>query len=96
MSSTSTEAIPNFGYAGRIVGQWRGSRHIRAFYKNGGFSLDPRPGDEPIGKWRVEGDKIITQYGDGSSEVIERIVEFTTSIMTVESNGKRYSFKRLK
>jgi hypothetical protein len=96
MSSTSTEAIPNFGYARRIVGQWQGTRHICAFYKNGGFALDPQPGDEPIGKWRVEGDKIITQYGDGSSEVIERIVEFTTGIMIVESNGKRYSFKRLK
>jgi uncharacterized protein YecT (DUF1311 family) len=96
LSSTSRAAIPNVNYATRIIGQWQGSRHIRAFYEHGGFALDPEPGDEPLGKWRVEGDKIMTRYGDGSSEVVERIVEFRPDFMIVESNGQSYSYKRVK
>jgi hypothetical protein len=82
--------------AGRqIVGQWRGLHHVRAFYADGSFFIDPEPEGRPVGKWRIKGKLLIIQLPGKTTERVEQILRLTRSEMEVTANGKRYSYKRI-
>jgi hypothetical protein len=49
---------PESDYSQRIIGEWQGARHIRAFYPDGTFNLDPYPGKPPLGRWTISEDRL--------------------------------------
>jgi hypothetical protein len=41
--------------AQRLIGEWEGVVHTRAFYEGGAFALDPQAGEKPNGTWELKG-----------------------------------------
>jgi hypothetical protein len=79
----------------KLVGEWRGRRHIRAYYADGSFTLDPQPGGKPLGTWKLKGRQLITQFTEGSAPMSERIVKITDTEMIDIYDGTRYTYKRV-
>jgi hypothetical protein len=93
---------PESDYSQRIIGEWQGARHIRAFYPDGTFNLDPYPGKPPLGR-TISQDRLTiiftTDFGDDSNREVDRIVKLTKSDLVIEviserkDRGARYSYK---
>jgi hypothetical protein len=79
----------------QIVGEWEGPRHIRVFYADGGFSLDPQPGDKPMGKWKINGNQPQTQFHEEPAPMRERIAKITDTEMITIYRGRRSTYKRV-
>lgn len=79
----------------QIVGQWQGLHHVRAFYADGSFFIDPEPEGRPVGKWRIKGKLLIIQLPGGTTERVEQILKLTRSEMEVSADGRRYAYKRI-
>lgn len=97
---------PNSDYSQRIVGEWQGTRHIQAFYRDGTFNLDPYPGKPPLGRWAISEDRLTiiftSDFGDDPDPEVDRIVKLTKSDLVIEvvskrkDRGARYSYKRVR
>jgi hypothetical protein len=94
-------------YSQRIIGEWQGARHIRAFYPDGTFNLDPYPGKPPLGRWTISGDRLTiiftTTFGDDPNPEVDRIVKLTKNDLVIEvlsanrkDRGARYPYKRVR
>jgi hypothetical protein len=49
---------PESDYSQRIISEWQGVRHIRAFYPDGTFNLDTSPSKPPLGRWTISEDRL--------------------------------------
>ncbi len=78
----------------RLIGEWEGDVHTRAFYAGGAFALDPQPGEKPTGTWELKGDQLVTQSADEASPLIQRIVKITKSEMIIATAGEFYRYTR--
>ena len=83
------------GLAQKLIGEWEGPRHIRAYYADGSFTLDPQPGQKPLGTWKLEGRKLITQFAEEPTPMIEHIVKITDTEMVSVYDSTRYTYKRV-
>jgi hypothetical protein len=97
---------PESDYSQRIIGEWQGARHIRAFYPNGTFNLDRYPGKPPLGRWTISEDRLTiiftNDFGDEPNPEVDRIVKLTESDLVIEvvsdrkDRGARYAYKRVR
>jgi hypothetical protein len=78
-----------------IVGQWRGLHHVRAFYADGSFFIDPEPEGRPVGKWKVRGNLLIILLPGEKIERVEQIIKLTSTEMVVTAGGTRCSYRRI-
>lgn len=81
--------------ADRIIGQWRGLHHVRAFYADGSFFIDPEPEGRPVGKWSIRGNLLAIRLPGETTERIEQIVKLTSTEMIVTADRRRYVYKRI-
>jgi hypothetical protein len=79
----------------RLIGEWEGAVHTRAFYAGGAFALDPQAAEKPNGTWELKGDQLITHSADEPSPIIERIVKITKTEMITTSDGEFYRYTRI-
>ena len=94
--SAAIAKTPDSDYSQRILGEWAGPRHIRAFYADGSFTLDPQPGVPPLGRWNIRGDRLIITFRDDPKPEVNRIIKITDAEMIIEAFGARYTYKRVK
>jgi len=105
-ASVINAKAPESDYSQRINGEWQGVRHIRAFYPDGTFNLDPYPGKCPLGRWTISKDRLtiifITDFGEDPNPEVDRIVKLTETDLVIEvvserkDRGARYSYKRVR
>jgi hypothetical protein len=81
--------------AGKLVGEWQGSRHIEAYYVDGSFTLDPILGDKPHGTWKLDGHRLTTQLDDADKPMVVRIEKISDTEMITIYNGRRFAHKRV-
>jgi hypothetical protein len=81
--------------AHKLVGEWQGPRHIRVYYADGSFTLDPQPGAKPLGTWKLEGRMLITQFAEDPKPMVEQIVKVTDTEIVSIYDGTRYTYKRV-
>jgi hypothetical protein len=79
----------------KLVGEWEGRVHIRAYYADGSFTLDPAQDEKPLGTWKVRGDQLMMQLPDEPTPMIERLVKITDTEMVTTNEGTRYTYKRV-
>ena len=65
--------------AKKIVGQWQEEGHIRVFYGDGSYFVDPEPEGRPLGKWSVHNKVLFINWPPGAvrptREPIAKITE---------------------
>jgi hypothetical protein len=80
----------------KIVGQWERRGHVRAFYGDGAFFIDPEPETRPVGKWAIRGGELLIWWPPGKKvPTRERILQITKSKLVTEGRDGRRSFRRI-
>src|ERR1700719_2387709 len=60
------EGVTDAEITKQIVGQWREGGHIRVFYGDGSYFLDPEPEGRPLGKWSVHNKVLYIKWPAGA------------------------------
>jgi hypothetical protein len=65
-SSIAEDRSRDLILAQKLVGQWERAGHVRVFYGDGDFFIDPEPETRPVGKWAVRGGGAVDLVAAGS------------------------------
>jgi hypothetical protein len=95
-SSIAEDRSRDFILAQKLVGQWERAGHVRVFYGDGDFFIDPEPETRPVGKWAVRGGELLIWWPPGvKAPVKERILKITRNRLTLQTKSERLEFRKI-
>ncbi len=80
----------------KLVGSWKGGRHVTQYLADGSFYTDPHlVPNPPRGQWRIEGDRLIEFFPLANETVTHRILSITDSELVIQNaKGQTFRLKR--
>ena len=82
--------------AKKIVGQWQEEGHIRVFYGDGSYFVDPEPEGRPLGKWSVHNKVLFINWPPGAVRPTrEPIAKITEKELITYVDRKKHSYRRV-
>jgi len=77
----------------KLVGSWKGGRHVTQYLADGSFYTDPHlVPSPPRGQWRIEGDRLIEVFPQANRTTIHNILKITETELVLR-NPKGQTFR---
>lgn len=80
----------------KLVGSWKGGRHVTQYLADGSFYTDPHlVPNPPRGRWRIEGDRLIQTFPQANTTTTHNILSITANELVLRSaRGETFRFRR--
>ncbi len=82
--------------AQKLVGSWKGGRHVTQYLADGSFYTDPHlVPNPPRGQWRIEGDRLIQHFPQAGMTTTHNILSISGNELVLRNaKGQTFRFKR--
>ena len=80
----------------KLVGSWKGGRHVTQYRADGSFYTDPHlVPNPPRGQWRIEGDRLIKFFPQANITTVDNILSITANELVLRNaQGQTFRHKR--
>lgn len=80
----------------KIVGSWKGGRHVTQYRADGSFYTDPHlVPNPPRGQWQIQGDRLIQFFPPANLTTTHQILSITSNELVLRNaKGETFRFKR--
>jgi Flp pilus assembly protein TadD len=80
----------------KLIGKWKGSRHVTQYFADGTFVTDPHlVPDAPKGRWQVQGDRLIENFPAAGVTTTHNILSIDSKTLVIR-NERGETFRKFR